>query len=111
VFLLDKDNLLPTVLTIPPSSIKPVQTYLLRLSSQALPFWSVVTKFALEKTKNSGGIAYSRVVPSLAERLTEEQAVRVRQYIEALEPALRAASNSVSGSDFSDPTDHDEVPF
>lgn len=52
---------LPVVVVAPPTSLRPVKDYMLRLTSAGTPYWGCVTRFSLVKTKNTGGIAYSRM--------------------------------------------------
>lgn len=99
LFFLRPGNLLPDALFLPPTSIKPVKQFFLRLSSQAVPFYGIKTRLTLEKANNAAGIAFSRVVPSLAGRLTAEELMAVRGYIETIRPALekvRATAEDVA---------------
>ncbi len=89
LFLLRPESLLPMVLVVPPSSLKAIRQYMLRLASGATPYHVVVTSFTLEKTKNDTGIVFSRIVPTLKERLSPEEASRIAQYREALLPVFR----------------------
>lgn len=90
LFMLRPGAMLPLVVVAPPTSIKPLKQYFLRLAANGKPYWSVVTKLLLEKTKNQDGIAYSRIVPQLAAVLDAEAAEKMRQYAEAIRPALEA---------------------
>lgn len=53
--------LIPEFISIPPSSLKEVQNYIVRLTPTGEAYYSVVTKFKLRKEKNDGGIVYSQV--------------------------------------------------
>lgn len=92
MFLLRDGDRLPVVVVAPPSSLKNVRKYFLRLASQGVPYHGVVTRFALARTKNQGGIAYSEIVPAFAGKLDAEAAARVRAYAEAMAPAFARAS-------------------
>jgi hypothetical protein len=84
LFLIREENL-------PPSSIKPARQYFLRLASKGVPCYSVITKIALEKTKNAQGIVYSRATFASGGRLSADQARRAKEYAAMIEPFLKAA--------------------
>lgn len=88
LFLLMQGQMLPHAVFVPPTSIQPVKKYLLRLASMGLMFCDVVTRLALEKTKNTGGITFSRIVPSMARRLEEVEKTGARMLAKQLKPQL-----------------------
>lgn len=92
VFLLRPDSLLPMVVSLPPTSIGPMRKYFLRLASQAIPFYAVVTRLTLSKATNAQGIAYAQVVPSVAGPVPQQQLGMVRSYAAAIKPALMRVS-------------------
>jgi hypothetical protein len=91
LFLIREENLLPEIVNLPPSSIKPARQYFLRLASKGVPCYSVITKIALEKTKNAQGIVYSRATFASGGRLSADQARRAKEYAAMIEPFLKAA--------------------
>lgn len=82
MFLLRPDSLLPTVLSAPPTSLKAMRGYFLRLAGQAVPYYTVITRFTLEKAKSGTGIEYSRIVPAVGARLSKEEVAQVQKYAE-----------------------------
>ena len=90
LFLVREDNLLPEIVNLPPSSVKPARQYFLRLASKGVPCYSVITKLVLEKTKNGQGIVYSKAALTAGGRLTPEQATRAKQYAAMIDPFLKA---------------------
>lgn len=90
LFILRKEGILPLVLSAPPTSIQPIRKYFLRLASAGESYMNVVTKFSLERTKNDGGIQYSRMVPSLARKLTDDEKTKIRAYATSIKPALES---------------------
>jgi len=88
VFLLMQDNVLPVVLQIPPSSLKPFKKYLTRLVSKAKSVNSVVTSFTLKKEKSKGGIQYSEIVFNDVGNLSDDQYALVKNYREGLSKVL-----------------------
>lgn len=77
---------IPFVISVPPSSLKTMKPYLVRLSGARLPFWAVVTSLKLEKQDGSGSIAHSVVKPDFVRTLTEEEVPAIRAYRESLLP-------------------------
>lgn len=88
LFFLRPENLLPDALSVPPTSIKPIKQYFLRLASQAVPFYGVKTRLTLKKEKSDRGIDYARIEAAVASRLTQEELSAVKRYIDALKPSL-----------------------
>jgi len=73
LFLIRPGELLPMLLTLPPTSLKAAKRYFLRLASKAMPYYAVVTRIGLTKDKSSGGIDYSAATFSVVDVLTAEQ--------------------------------------
>jgi hypothetical protein len=88
LFVLRPENMLPDVLFVPPTSLKPLRQYFMRLASQATPYWSVRTRFTLAGAKNGGGIDYSTINASLAGRLEGEDLSRVKAVMMAFRPSI-----------------------
>jgi hypothetical protein len=88
LFVLREHDMLPVVVALPPTSIKPVRQYFMRLASANQPIYGVVTSLTLETTKSTGGINYSRVVPSRLASLSPEQLARVKSYVAEIKPNL-----------------------
>jgi len=88
LFLLRASDLLPIVIQAPSTSIQPIKKYLLRLASQGLPYWSVLTSLSLEKGSNSAGIAFSRISPKSAGPIPEEQRGILAEYVQAIKPII-----------------------
>ena len=89
IFLLRPASMLPLVVTLPPTSIRPATRYLLRLAGAGLKYQAAVTRIILEKTKNSEGIAYSVATFALAGKLDPGQTQAMENYAQAMGPLLR----------------------
>jgi hypothetical protein len=88
LFMVNEDSLLPFVVQVPPTSIKPIKQYFLKLASKGVPYYGVKTKLTLEKAKNGGGITYAKIVPALAGVLSKEDRAKFKAYQESIKPAL-----------------------
>lgn len=86
LFIIRKGDMLPVVIPCPPTSIRPIKKYFLRLANNALPYYGAVTSFKLEKVKDT--FTYSRIVPTFVEKLEGEAFNFIKQYSEGLRPAL-----------------------
>lgn len=84
-------DVLPVVVTVPPSSLKALKGYFLQLTRVGLPYYGVVTRLGLEQDKSGAGIKYSKVAPLMLARLTAEQAAIMRAYNAELRPAIDGA--------------------
>ena len=85
VYLLQTDAILPIILSLPPGSYLPMQQYLTRLARVGLPYYSVITRFSLERATSSLGIQYSRVAPHRLHTFEGEDAKRMEAYAAMIE--------------------------
>lgn len=91
VMVLMDGDLLPTVLRVPPSSLKAWRSYVMRLSKRGIRLQHVVTSMTLAKAKSSDGIAYSEIVFSAAAVIPPEQRSVIDNYIARFSSAFEAA--------------------
>ena len=96
LFMLNPDSLLPMVVQIPATSIKPIRQYLMRLASAGLPYYAVVTKLALVSTRNAGGIDFGIVTPERVGTLNPEDKARLKDYSDRLKPVLVRAVSALN---------------
>lgn len=104
LFLVQPESMLPVLLSVPPSSLKTVRKYGLRLASRGVRLSDVVTAFGLEKASNTDGISFARVQPRMAHRLEPAEAERMAKVSEALAPLF--ARVEVQATDVRDPEEH-----
>lgn len=88
LFLLRPENMIPDVVFIPPTSLKSVRAYFLRLASQGMPFHAVKTRLGLVKAQSAANIAYAQVTAGMVARLEPGEAERVRSMVSALRPSM-----------------------
>ncbi len=87
LFLIMKEDFLPVVVSIPPTSLKYMKKYLMKLSSKGIAYYSIITAFTLQKEK-SNGKEFSLVIPRMAEKLTDQQKSKVQAFHDYLKPVL-----------------------
>lgn len=90
LFILREEDILPIVVTLPPTSLREARKYFLRLASKGVPYYSVVTELTLVKEKNNDGIQYSKACIILKSRMSAEAAKKIKAFQENLRPALEA---------------------
>jgi hypothetical protein len=83
-------SFLPYLFILPPTSLKPMQNYLLGLASEAIIADTVTTRLKLVKATNKGGTDYAQISPSLPKdgELSKEEVEVIRAYTAAIRPAL-----------------------
>jgi hypothetical protein len=84
LFIVQPGSMLPSVLALPPTSLKAAKQYMLRIAGAGVPYWSVVTTIGLEPAQNAGGIKYARATFKCAGTLEPEQIAKAKQYSDML---------------------------
>jgi len=82
-------SLIPQVLSLPPTSLKPWRRYAFRLGGQGLSYYEVVTRFVAEK-HGQGPTGYAIAVPSMIAELPKDMAAEVEAFREQFIEAFRA---------------------
>lgn len=81
IFLMTEGALLPTVVTVPPSSKKIIVDFIQGLvATERLPYWAAEMTFTLAKTRAKGGEEYSELVPVVTRRLAADEVKVTKQY-------------------------------
>lgn len=122
VYILREGEMLPLLLTLPPTSLKNISDYLgLRIVSKGLRSYGVVSKVSLKKAQNAGGINYSQAVFSLAGKLASDQVKAMAEYSKGIKVLTRLLAvgadeyaQTAGGDDdidYGDGDDDSEVPF
>lgn len=88
LFMLTPGDMLPLIVKLPATSIKPCGNFFMGLTRKGKPFYAVQTRIALEKTKNDANIDYSEARFSLAHELNPDEIAVVKQYRAALQPLV-----------------------
>lgn len=88
LFFLTPGDLIPLVVSLPPTSVGEANRYFLRLSRAGVPYFNVITNIALTQEKSGGNITYSRASFSLAARLEGEDAAAIQAYADVMRPTF-----------------------
>ncbi len=97
VYILRSGELLPLVLVLPPTSIRPFREYLGRLVKRGKKPSGVITKITLKKEKSQSGIIYSRVALEKVAELSPDEQAAVAGIRKDLEAFLEAQTHLPQG--------------
>ncbi len=92
LFIVREGDVLPIVLTVPPSSLKNLRQYFTRLAAQAKIFYGVETALTLTRVKNSSGIAYSEITPRATRAYNRDEYARVSGYARQFQEVIAATN-------------------
>jgi hypothetical protein len=92
LFMLRPETVLPVQVQLPVTSIPAIRKYFLRLSSNALPYYGLVTRLGLEQIKSA--FDYSRVVPEAGDRLSKEERAAAKAYGATIKAAMAKRSTA-----------------
>jgi hypothetical protein len=88
---------LPTVVALPATSMKAAKAYRITdLGSVGIRLSSVVTEITLVEDRNAKGDKYSRVVPVIGARLSDEEARNAAAYARRLRPIFDATAEAMA---------------
>lgn len=93
MFLLRRERektIFPSVLVLPPTSIKRVNAYFTGLGGDGVRFYGMTTHFGLMQDQNPDGVTYAKVTVEPGEELSKEEMQRVAAYRAAIEPSFRS---------------------
>lgn len=95
IFLMRGDEMLPELLSLPPTSLKACRQYMLRLGGSGIPYYAAITAVTLERTKNAGGVPYSEARFRFIRKLNEEETARALQYHELCKTLMERVAPEV----------------
>lgn len=99
LYILREGNPIPLILTLPPTSLKFLRDYIgKQILLKGCRCYDVITKITLKKEQNRTGIAYSRVVLSLVDKLSDEQRAQTKAMADSLKES--GTEIEVSGDDY-----------
>jgi len=88
LFVLRQGAILPYLLTLAPTSIKPFQVYMTTLSFTATPYYRAISRISLEKARSANGIDYSKAAFRQVGELSDKDEARIEEYAEMIQPYL-----------------------
>ena len=88
VFVIRPGNIIPVMISLPPTSLRPAKQYFLRLANVGKHYTAVLTRFSLVEDKNADGIKYSKIVMAKVADLTPDQAGLFKRMSDLMRPWL-----------------------
>lgn len=99
LYILRNGDLLPTRLTLPPTSLKPFSDYLVKkVVMKGMKSCDVVTKITLKKETSKTGIVYAQAQFAISKILTPDERAVMRNYADS----IRSRTRIVKEEDFTD---------
>ena len=95
-----EDDIFPSILVVPPGSLRGFARYMTAITSRGLAFYAAMHRFSLGKAQTKGGLAYSTLKVELVRELADGEKSSLIEYAKALrEPftGVRASQADVSG--------------
>jgi hypothetical protein len=114
IYILPEGNLLPLLLTLPPTSLKNFSDYIVkRVIAKKRFSYSVLTKVSLRKATSSGGFTYSQATFSIAGLLNDEDTAKAAKYahnIKAVARKLQVMADEYVPAEGTE-TSEEDLPF
>jgi len=103
VFILRPGDEIPTLISLPPTAIKPFGAYAVGLRQKKSALIAVTTIFGLQDAKSSGGTAYKGIALRMGKPLTFTEMKAARTISDAFESAMRSRGIQVDEAAAEDP--------
>lgn len=92
MLLIRQENMLPMLVSLPPTSIQNAKKYFLRLVANGYPYYSVTTQLRLVQAKNAGGTAYSQAQLDMGRELDKDELEKVQMIGQAMRQLFTSAT-------------------
>jgi len=80
VLLMTEGSLLPTMITVPPASLKKIKEFRISLLSEDVGYWGVEVAIGLKEAQSKDGQKYAEVALRVVRYLDEAEAAATEQY-------------------------------
>lgn len=88
VFMVRPESVMPMVIKVPPSSIKPMRNFIRSMMGLGIKPFGAVVSLGLKKVTKGGSPAYFEIEPKIAQRLTTDELTKIRELRDQLVPVL-----------------------
>jgi hypothetical protein len=88
LLLVRPDEVLPCLLSVPPTSLKSASQYFMALLARAIPYWGVITKISLEKATNENGIIYAKMTFAGGKLLSAQERITLAPFHNQMQDML-----------------------
>lgn len=86
LFMLRGTSMLPEVVSLPPTSLKAIRQFFLKLATQGVQYYHCILRIELEKAQNAAGKVYGKAVLRFVRQLSQDEIARaeeVRSFVES----------------------------
>lgn len=86
LFMLRGSSMLPEVVSLPPTSLKAVRQFFLKLATQGIQYYQCILRIELEKAQSQQGKVYGKAVLVFVRKLSADEIARaeeVRSFVES----------------------------
>jgi len=90
LFLVQPDQMFPSVVVAPPSSLREVKQFMIGLVNSRTPWWSVEVALTLEKATNAAGISFARIKVRPTGKLESDDVTAVKDYSDYIKGMVKA---------------------
>jgi hypothetical protein len=80
LFFLRGESMFPEVVSLPPTSVKAARQFLVKLTTQGIPYYGALVAIELEKAQNAAGKPYGRASLKFLRRLSEDEQQRAVEF-------------------------------
>jgi hypothetical protein len=70
----------PEVVSLPPTSVKAARQFLVKLTTQGIPYYGALVAIELEKAQNAAGKPYGRASLKFLRRLSQDEQQRAVEF-------------------------------
>lgn len=109
LFILRSGELLPILINLPVTSIKPLALYMTKLASKGKSYQTVITRITLDKMRSGGGLDYAQAVFTRAGDIPEDKKKELIELSRFLKPYCR--QKPVEADDTYEAPSSEEEPF
>jgi hypothetical protein len=86
LFMLRGSSMLPEVVSLPPTSLKAIRQFFLKLATQGIQYYHCILRIELEKAQNQQGKVYGKAVMKFVRKLSADEIARaedIRAFVES----------------------------
>jgi len=80
LFFMRGDSMFPEVVSLPPTSVKAARQFLVKLTTQGIPYYGALVAIELEKAENAARKPYGRAIIKFLRRLTPDEQQRAVEF-------------------------------
>ena len=92
IFLITQETIYPTLLVLPPTSIRPIDSYRMALEGRMKPLYLYEVTLGIEKDKNTDGVDFSKIILKRNRILSGSQLQRLEQMSSSFQATMSSSA-------------------